>query len=584
MAIRRSHGSHASVTYPFRSLPARLAAGAAAIALLGAFLPAPVTLAASATTPRSAPTSAAAIAGPWSAFGSNGAGDGAINGAIHAVAVSGTDLYVGGSFTNAGGKAGVNFLAKWNGFSWSAVGAPSALNDQVDAIVISGGNVYVGGRFTNAGGNAKADYVAKWNGSAWSALGSNVAGTNGALNTWVQALAVSGGDLYVGGGFTNAGGHAPADYVAKWDGSAWSALGSVAAITPSPSAPSPAVFSLAVSGTDLYVGGGFIDVAGIVEADDIAKWDGNAWAAMGSGDCNTGCGAIDGAVYALAVSGTDLYVGGAFSNVGTSVGSPLDNVVMWDGSTWSALGSNGSGDGAIAEPVYALAVVGTDVYVGGDFYNAAGISTGDRIARWDGAAWNAMGSGGPDGGAINGDVNALAASASGADLYVGGWFTDTAGIVTADQVALWGPPIVVRRPDGRIRLGTGTYVGNNIYNTSGSSQGRTGSALRGHYVTFGISIQNDGTNTDSFRVKATGTSTTKYSVKYYRGTTDITSAVVAGTYTTSSLAKGSTFFITAKVLVKSTATVGSSVTRLVTITSVGNTARKDAVRFTGKRS
>ena len=636
MTIRRTHASHAIPTSGAPRRVARFAVAAGAVVLLGALLPAPVLLAAGTTTPtavaapvplpdfapalaadgtfhgapgnagtvdpkawtlvsdpdkgeppRFAPaTAAATIAGPWSAFGSNGAGDGAINGAIHAVAVSGTDLYVGGSFTNAGGHVGANYLAKWNGFSWSAVGAPSALNDQVDAIVISGSNVYVGGRFTNAADIAKADHVAKWNGSAWSALGSNVAGTNGALNTWVQALAVSGGDLYAGGWFTNAGGIAQADYVAKWNGSAWSALGSVAAIAPSPFAPSPAVDSLAVSGTDLYVGGSFIDVAGIVEADDIAKWNGSAWSALGSGDCNTGCGAIDGAVYALAVSGTDLYVGGGFTNVGSlddSVPSPLDNVVRWDGSTWSALGSNGAGDGALGEPVYALAVVGTDIYVGGDLYDAAGISTGDRIARWDGAAWNAMGSGGPDGGAINGDVNALAASASGADLYVGGWFTDTAGIMTADQVALWGPPIVVRKPDGRIRLGTGAYVGNNVYNTTGSSQSRTGSALRGHYVTFGISIQNDGTNADTFRVKATGTSTTKYGVKYYRGTIDITSAVVAGTYSTSSLAVGSTFYITAKVLVKSTATVGSSVTRLVTVTSVGNTTKKDAVKLTGKR-
>jgi hypothetical protein len=72
-------------------------------------------------------------------------------------------------------------------------------------------------------------------------------------------------------------------------------------------------------------------------------------------------------------------------------------------------------------------------------------------------------------------------------------------------------------------------------------------------------------------------------VRYYRGTTDITTAVVAGTYKTTSIAKGSTFYITAKVLVKSTATVGSSVTRLVTSTSVGNTAKKDAVKLIGKR-
>ena len=41
----------------------------------------------------------------------------------------------------------------------------------------------------------------------------------------VNALAVSGTNLYAGGYFTTAGG-VPANNIAKWDGSAWSALGS----------------------------------------------------------------------------------------------------------------------------------------------------------------------------------------------------------------------------------------------------------------------------------------------------------------------------------------------------------------------
>jgi hypothetical protein len=44
-----------------------------------------------------------------------------------------------------------------------------------------------------------ANRIARWNGSAWSALGSGV-------NSNVYALAMSGSDLYAGGGFTTAGG------------------------------------------------------------------------------------------------------------------------------------------------------------------------------------------------------------------------------------------------------------------------------------------------------------------------------------------------------------------------------------------
>ena len=48
-------------------------------------------------------------------------------------------------------------------------------------------------------GGSPANDIAKWDGSAWSALGSGV-------NNGVSALAVFGSHLYVGGGFITAGG------------------------------------------------------------------------------------------------------------------------------------------------------------------------------------------------------------------------------------------------------------------------------------------------------------------------------------------------------------------------------------------
>jgi hypothetical protein len=71
------------------------------------------------------------------------------------------------------------------------------MNYPVDALVMSGEAVYAGGQFTTAGGSP-ANYIAQWNGNSWSALGSG-------LNGQVNALAVSGNDLFVGGGFTVAG-------------------------------------------------------------------------------------------------------------------------------------------------------------------------------------------------------------------------------------------------------------------------------------------------------------------------------------------------------------------------------------------
>ena len=132
---------------------------------------------------------------------------------------------MGGWFTEAGGNP-ANFVAKWNGTSWSALG--SGINSSVLALAVSGASVYVGGCFSQAGGNP-ANNIAKWDGTSWSALGSGV-------NSQVNAIALSGTDVYVCGNFTTAGGNA-ANHIAKWDTgtSTWSALGG------GPRGPAPAM-------------------------------------------------------------------------------------------------------------------------------------------------------------------------------------------------------------------------------------------------------------------------------------------------------------------------------------------------------
>ncbi|SPE58146.1 exported hypothetical protein [Verrucomicrobia bacterium] len=159
------------------------------------------------------------------------------------------------------------------------------------------------------------------------------------------------------------------------------------------------VAAFAVSGTKLYAGGGFNATMGGVSANEIAKWDGSAWSALGSGMYGY-------AVYALAVSGTNLYAGGYFTTAG---GVPATNIAKWDGSTWSALGSGMGGD-TQQNWVNALAVSGTNLYAGGSFSTAGGVPA-TNIAKWDGSAWSALGSG------LNGYVEALAVS--GTDLYAG---------------------------------------------------------------------------------------------------------------------------------------------------------------------
>jgi hypothetical protein len=144
-------------------------------------------------------------------------------------------------------------------------------------------------------GSAGPARVVRWDGNTWSRLGPTL--TSG-LDGPVEALAVSGSTLYVGGEFTKVNSSpfqsgVTANNVSRWNGTSWSPL---------QSGVDSIVSSLAISGSDLYVGGHF-DTASGIPAKGIAKWDGSAWSAIGSG--------FDGSVSALLVSGSDLYVGGA---------------------------------------------------------------------------------------------------------------------------------------------------------------------------------------------------------------------------------------------------------------------------------
>jgi hypothetical protein len=323
----------------------------------------------------------------------NSLGNG-LNGSVYAIAISGTDIYVGGTFTDAGGDPNADRIAKWDGSSWSALG--SGLNGQVHTIAVNGSAIYVGGAFTDAGGNASADYISQWDGSNWSTLG------NG-LNATVYSIAVNGMNVYAGGAFTDAGGYPDADYIVKLDGGTWESLGA--------SPLSGPVLTVAVAGATVYAGGDFFDATGNPNVDYIAMWDGSSWSPLGNG--------LSSPVYAIALGADGVYAGGNFHNAGGN--AVADFVARWDGVSWSVLGSGLNG------AVRALAINGTSVYVGGYFNNAGGDANADSIARWDGSSWSALGTG------LNSSPNGIVTD--GLDIYAGGNFTDAGGNTSGDYIA-----------------------------------------------------------------------------------------------------------------------------------------------------
>ncbi|OAN47352.1 hypothetical protein A6A03_01015 [Chloroflexus islandicus] len=345
------------------------------------------------------------------------------------------NLYVGGAFTDVAGVPEADYLAVWSPVTqqWSALGGANgfgALNALVSTIVVTGDLVYVGGSFTDAAGIAEADGVAVWNTTTrrWAALGDNGKG-DGAIQGTVASIAIAGQRVYVGGNFLDASGIPAADYVAVWDGRRWAALGDNGQ---GDGALANAVSRLAVAGDILYAGGLFQDAASIAAADFIAAWDGRRWSALGSN--GQGDGALNHLVAAIVVAGDKVYVGGLFTDIAGI--AHADYLAVWDGAQWAAL-SDRSDFTPLTGEVYALAFDHRgNLYVGGAFTDLAGIAAADYVAVWDGAAWAALGSNGHGDGALRNIVVTLAVDQSN-QIYVGGNVSNVAAIDAADYVALW---------------------------------------------------------------------------------------------------------------------------------------------------
>lgn len=275
-----------------------------------------------------------------------------LDGEVYAIAYRNGKVYAGGNFTAAGGNASARFLAVWDGTKWSPVCKPSGPSGGVHALAISGSTLYIGGTFQN--------YLLACD------LNTGAARTlSDDVSSAVYALGVdSRGALYAGGGFGDLDGIPAADWVAAYRAGTWGALGS--GPPPDGGAVTSWVRSLTADGTHVYVGGEFTDVAGIAQADNIAKWNGSAWSALGANGAGTnGIFPPRSSVFAILASGSRVFVGGEFQNAN---GNPLsDNLVVFDGKSWQPIGSDGAGNGALNAGVHALAMFGGKLYAGGNF-------------------------------------------------------------------------------------------------------------------------------------------------------------------------------------------------------------------------
>ncbi len=230
------------------------------------------------------------------------------------------------------------------------------------------GYLYVGGKFTSLDGVTGADNIAYYDGSTWNALGSGLNDLVFDFN-WTP-----GGTLYAVGKFTDGNG-----YVRSWNGSSWSNVGN-----PSASTTITDVRAIEIgkeSAETIYVGGTFTDMAGTTDASYVAKWSsGGGWQEV------DGTGAGNGAVYALEFDREgNLYAGGGYTTID---GNSANNIAKWDGNAWTSVG-NGTNTVSSFGAGYQLSLddLTGDLYMCGEFTEAGGLDLTNRIGRFNGSVW-----------------------------------------------------------------------------------------------------------------------------------------------------------------------------------------------------
>jgi hypothetical protein len=498
-----------------------------------------------------AATGAMAGVNGWDHVGNGGsAATASLDGNVYVLHADGRNLYAGGAFTHAGGTAAA-YIAKWDGNAWT--GFPP-LNGAVHAITLAGGRLFAGGVFTDAGGNANADFLAAWDGVTWAPF-CNAPGP--AFNGNVVSLQVIGNTLYVGGSFVNGAGIISADYLLACD----LTTGAARSTVPRDGDIGGSVYALTAdkNGT-LYAGGTFSNLGGNLAIDYVGAYDGT-WHPMGSGP-SAGGGSVDTIVRALASDGTNVYVGTDASSIGGIAGA--NHVARWDGA-WHAMGSNYF---STLTSIYSLAISGPLVFAGGSFQNAGGDARADQIAYWDGSAWHSIGSDGAGEGPYNRSTDALAII--GARVFAGGSFT-SAG---ADSLAKGIAQSPIQQADAQIGATiAGAFIGNGIYSAQAAGESKSITVKRGKRATFYLKVENDGLISDSYLLRAVGKAK-GFTVTYSVAGSNVTARLKAGTYRTSALLPGVALTIKAVVTVAKSSTKSA----VFIVSGAGNESPTDAVK------
>lgn len=282
--------------------------------------------------------------GAWAALGT-----GASGGAVYAIA-QGNDgaYYIGGAFTSFGGLANTRGIVRYDPATGalSALGTGATTGTVLSIEIAPNGDVWAVGPFTDMGGVVGASDVARWDGT-WHTVGTP---TIIAGSFPIQVAFGADGSFY----------YCTGSLVRKWNGAAWSTIGTAGGGLVAASV-------IRAPNGDIIVIGSFLSMNG-TPAQYLARWDGSAWHALN--------GTPPGIPLALAFDASGILYG-----VGAATPSDLWS---YNGVAWTSIGNVGDGAGT-AWGLAALANTRT-LYVSGTFTSADRVSLPERFGVWNGSA------------------------------------------------------------------------------------------------------------------------------------------------------------------------------------------------------
>ena len=310
-------------------------------------------------------------------------------------------------------------VATWDGTSWSCLAGGVGIVARA-GVVWDGKLVVVGDFWNNFQPCVGCNGVAVWDGVSWSPLGTGV-------NNDVLSCTVWNNELVIAGDFTEADGN-PCARIIKWNGTTWESVGPIGSFDND-------IRAMVEFEGELWVGGDFNNVGGNPPLDGLVKYDPNTGGWVGGNSGVDLVGGVNETVRVLYVNPNDgnLYMGGEFpelidGNAGVQDFN-MSGIAMYDGSVWTPLGTG------LNEYCRAIHEYNGDIIAGGYFTNAGG-TPANKIAKWDGTSWSAMGQG-FDG--IGVDEYVKAATTWNGIFFAGGAYTQAEGN-PMNYIAQWYEP------------------------------------------------------------------------------------------------------------------------------------------------